>query len=77
MHGLYDMYYINKKSYYKHNTSNSVSITNGMSDVLCVKSISVYDYEFPKLQSVTSAVRSLYDIYNDINAYHGRTGYNL
>lgn len=74
--GLYDMYYIDRRSYYKHNTSNSVSITNDMPNVLCVKSISLYDYEFPQLQSVTSAVRSLQDIYNDINAYHGREEYN-
>ena len=75
--GLYDMYYIDKRSYYKHNTSNSVSITNDMPNVLCVKSISLYDYEFPQLQSVTSAVRSLQDIYNDINAYHGREDYDI
>lgn len=75
--GLYDMYYIDRRSYYKHNTSNSVSITNDMSNVLCVKSISLYDYEFPQLQSVTSAVRSLQDIYNDINAYHGREDYDI
>lgn len=75
--GLYDMYYIDRRSYYKHNTSNSVSITNDMPNVLCVKSISLYDYEFPQLQSVTSAVRSLQDIYNDINAYHGREDYDI
>ena len=75
--GLYDIYYIDRRSYYKHNTSNSVSITNDMPNVLCVKSISLYDYEFPQLKSVTSAVRSLQDIYNDINAYHGREDYDI
>ena len=48
-----------------------------MPNVLCVKSISLYDYEFPQLKSVTSAVRSLQDIYNDINAYHGREDYDI
>ena len=76
--GLYDMYYIDKKSYYKHNTSNSVSILDDKSnDSLHIRALSIYDYVFPKLQSVSSAVRSLQDVYNDINAYYGREDYEL
>ena len=76
--GLYDMYYIDKKSYYKHNTSNSVSILDDKSDdSLHIRALSIYDYILPKLQSVSSAVRSLQDIYNDINAYYGREDYEL
>ena len=76
--GLYDMYYIDKKSYYKHNVSDSVSILDDkLDDSLHVRAISIYDYVFPKLQSVTSAARSLQDVYNDINYYHGREDYEL
>ena len=72
--GLYDMYYIDKRSYYKHNTYDSVSI---LDDSLHVRRSLIYDYIFPRLKPVTSAVRSLQDIYNDINAYHGREDYEI
>ena len=71
---LYDMYYIDKRSYYKHNTYDSVSI---LDDSLHVRRSLIYDYIFPRLKPVTSAVRSLQDIYNDINAYHGREDYEI
>ena len=61
--GLYDMYYIDKRSYYKHNTYDSVSI---LDDSLHVRRSLIYDYIFPRLKPVTSAVRSLQDVYNDI-----------
>lgn len=72
--GLYDMYYIDKRSYYKHNTYDSVSI---LDDSLHVRRSLIYDYIFPRLKPVTSAVRSLQDVYNDINHYHGREDYEI
>ena len=80
--GLYDMYYVCKKSYYKHNVVDSVSILDDISNIksddsLHVRTISAYDYIFPRLKSVTSAVRSLQDVYNDINHWHGREDYEL
>ena len=79
---LYDMYYIDKRSYYKHNAYDSVSILDDISNVksddsLHVRTFLIYDYIFPKLQPVTSAVRSLQDVYNDINHYHGREDYEI
>ena len=71
---LYDMYYIDKRSYYKHNTYDSVSI---LDDSLHVRRSLIYDYIFPRLKPVTSAVRSLQDVYNDINHYHGREDYEI
>lgn len=80
--GLYDMYYVYKKSYYKHNVVDSVSILDDISNIksddsLHVRALSIYDYVFPKLQPVASAVRSLQDVYNDINHWHGREDYEI
>lgn len=72
--GLYDMYYIDKRSYYKHNAYDSISI---LDDSIHVRRSLIYDYIFPRLKPVTSAVRSLQDVYNDINHYHRREDYEI